>query len=115
MYSSVVMGAAFRTGERCASRDESRDERRLLLGGFKSVADEVGYVADQSYVELLTDRLGYVIEVGFIAFRQEHGGEAGSMRREQLLLDAADGQHPAIEGDLTGHADIGAHRPSGRQ
>src|SRR3954464_5686631 len=115
MSSSVVMGAAFLTGHRCASRDESRDERRLLLGGFKSVADEVGDVADQSYVELLTDRLGYVVQVGFVAFRQENSGEAGPMRVEQLLLHAADGQHAAVERDLAGHADVGSHRTSGRE
>src|SRR3954465_2234335 len=107
MSSSVVMGAAFLTGDRCASRDESRDERRLLLGGFKSVADEVGDVADQSYVDLLTDRLGYGVQFRFVAFRQKHNGEASPMRGKQLLLHAADGQHAAVERDLAGHADIG--------
>src|SRR5437867_2913525 len=115
MSSSVVMAAAFLSGLPVASGDASGDELRLLLDGFERISNDVGDVADQSYVELLADRLGDVVEVGFVAFRQKHGAESGSMRGEQFLLDTADGQDPPVERDLTGHADVGAHRSSGRE
>ena len=42
---------------------------------------------------------------------QDHRGEPGPLGREHLLLDAADRQHPALQRDLAGHADVAAHRP----
>ncbi len=37
-------------------------------------------------------------------------GEPGPLGREHLLLDAADGQHTALERDLARHPDLGSHR-----
>ena len=37
----------------------------------------------------------------------------GSLGGEQLLLDATDRQHPAVQRDLTGHADVGADLTTG--
>ena len=37
-------------------------------------------------------------------------GEPGPLRGEHLLLHAADRQHPTLQRDLAGHADLGAHR-----
>ena len=44
---------------------------------------------------------------------QHHGGEPGPLRREHLLLDATDRQHPALQRDLAGHPDVG-RAPGGR-
>ena len=41
--------------------------------------------------------------------------QAHAMRRQHLLLDAADREHEPLEGHLTGHRDAAAHRPSGEQ
>ena len=45
------------------------------------------------------------------AFRcgEEHGGQTGPLGGQELLLGAADRQHPAVQGDLTGHPDVGAY------
>ena len=39
----------------------------------------------------------------------------GAVRRQHLLLDAADRQHVAAQRDLAGHRDVAAHPPSGEQ
>ena len=38
---------------------------------------------------------------------QDHGVEPRPVRGQHLLLHAADRQHPALQRDLTGHADAG--------
>ena len=52
---------------------------------------------------------------GSLRCGQEDRRQPGPLGGEQLLLDAADRQHPAVERDLTGHADVRAHRAPGRQ
>ena len=47
--------------------------------------------------------LGHVLEVDLVARRQDHGVDAGALRGQRLLLEAADGQHLAGERDLAGH------------
>jgi hypothetical protein len=37
--------------------------------------------------------------------REDHLGQPGPVCGQHLLLDPADGQHPALQGDLAGHAD----------
>ena len=58
----------------------------------------------------LTDLLGDVLEVGAVADRQHHGGQPGAVGGQHLLAHAADGQHPALQGDLPGHAHHRGHR-----
>ncbi len=52
--------------------------------------------------------------VGLVAGRDEDGRDARPVRRQQLLLDAADRQHPPVRRDLTGHGHVAAHQPPGR-
>ncbi len=52
---------------------------------------------------------------GSLRSGHEHLGQAGSLGGEQLLLQTADREHPAVEGDLAGHADLGADRTAGRE
>ena len=59
----------------------------------------------------VTHLCGNVIQVAPVALREDHVGESRRMRRQHLLLDAADRQHPALQRDLTGHANGVAHRP----
>ena len=42
-------------------------------------------------------------------------GDAGPVGGQQLLLDASDGQHLALQGDLAGHGDVGLHRAAAEQ
>ena len=45
-----------------------------------------------------------------VLLRDQHGVDAGAVRGEQLLLEAADRQHAAAQRDLAGHRDVVAHR-----
>ena len=89
--------------------------RRRRAGGLQRPADDVEDVADHVHGERLAHLGRDVVEVGLVAQRHEHLGEAGALGGEQLLLDPADRQHPAVERDLAGHADLGAHRAPGGQ
>ena len=60
-------------------------------------------------------RLGHVVEVGAVAGREDDLGEPGPVGGQHLLLHAADRQHPALQRDLAGHADLAAHRAAGEQ
>src|ERR1700691_2324933 len=53
-------------------------------------------------------------QVLLVLLGDEHGLEAAAQRRQQLLLQAADRQHAAAEGDLAGHGDVLAHRNAGQ-
>jgi len=65
--------------------------------------------------ELLAHLLRHVVQVGPVALRQDHVGEPGGVRREHLLLEPADRQHPALERDLAGHAHRVLHRPAAQE
>src|SRR5438876_8481555 len=54
---------------------------------------------------LATYLLGNLVQVAAVALRQDHVGQTGGMRRQRLLLEAADRQHAALQRDLAGHAD----------
>ena len=60
-------------------------------------------------------RSGTSSRSGPLRVGQDHLGEPGPLGREHLLLHAADRQHPALQRDLAGHADVGAHRSAGEQ
>ena len=55
--------------------------------------------------------VGELVGVELVRARQDHRAQTGAVRRQHLLLHATDGQHPSVQCDLTGHADVGAHLP----
>src|SRR4030088_468995 len=78
-----------------------RDLRRRL-------EREVEYFVDAHHrveAHLLAYLLGDVVEVAAVALRQDHVGQTRGVRRERLLLEPADRQHAALQGDLAGHPD----------
>src|SRR6266513_5187500 len=67
---------------------------------------EVDYLADRHdrvERELLPDGLGDVIQIASVPLGHDYVGDAGRVRREDLLLEAADRQHPSLQGHLAGH------------
>src|SRR5215211_6325733 len=86
----------------------------LALGG-EGVGQNLVDLAGQVEGHLLADRLRHVLEVGAVALGEDDLLEAGPVGGQDLLLDPADGQDPALEGDLAGHADLGPDRPAGEQ
>src|SRR5829696_5931534 len=91
------------------------------LGGLlralrhQCVLEDLVDLAGQVEGHLLPDRLGDVLQVGAVALGDDDLLEAGPVGGQDLLLDPADGQDPALEGDLAGHADLGPDRPAGEQ
>ena len=74
---------------------------------------DVGDVVDQVHVELSSTSAGTSSRSGPLRAGRKIVREPGPVGGQQLLLDPADGQHPAVERDLAGHPDVGAHRPPG--
>lgn len=54
----------------------------------------------------------YLVDVGPVAVGEEHPGDACRLGRQDFLLDAADREHLAGEGDLSRHRHIGIDRAS---
>ena len=54
--------------------------------------------------------LGHILQVRAVAHRQDHLLQSCPVGCQHLLLDPTDGQHPALQGDLTRHADHRTHR-----
>ena len=99
---------------RAAARGGRRRDRRLGLGRRRRVAErdrervvDLRHVPD---VELVADLLGDVERVLLVALGQEHDLDAGAVRGEHLLLDAADRQRVAAQVDLAGDRDVVADR-----
>ena len=117
-----------RTGDRDGQRDAGRERtrraptscairchaatRRRRGAGSKRELEHLGDVVDEVERHLVAHRSR--------ARRRGRArcasgritvGEPGPLRGEHLLLHAADRQHPTLERDLAGHADLGPHRP----
>ena len=56
--------------------------------------------------------LGHVFKILGVLPGNDHVLEAACHARQNLFLDAAHGQHPALKGDLAGHAQVCAHAAS---
>ena len=62
----------------------------------------------------LADVRGDVVEVAAVALGQDHGRQARGVRGQDLLLEAADREHAALQRDLAGHADRVLDRAPGQ-
>src|SRR4249919_408750 len=102
---------------RTAPRRGSGRQRRLALGrgsglragGSALLEHDVQHLldrVDRDELELVAGLRRELLEVGLVVTRDDDPLEPGSLRREHLLLEAADRQHLARERDLTGHADV---------
>src|SRR5688572_1139120 len=86
-----------------------RDElfQRLL----QSLAD----ARDVDYLQLLAHVVGDVLGVGLVARGQHDAPQPRAVRRQDLLLDAADGEDQTRERDLARHRRVVAHAAAGHQ
>ncbi len=76
--------------------------------------DQLGHIGAEHDLDGLQHVGRHLVQVGLVALGQEHRGQPGPLRGQQLLLGPADRQHPAVQGDLAGHPDVGADRPAQR-
>src|SRR2546428_11955090 len=88
------------------------NSHRLWLEGL---LEHLAHVADQVNGHRLPNAGRQIVQVALVAVRQDDLGEPGAVRRQQLLLDAADRQYGALQGDLAGHAHGAPHRTSGHE
>ena len=61
-------------------------------------------------VDPLQNVLGNLVEILFVAFRKNHGGEFGPFGRQNFFLQSSDGEHSASERDLACHRQVTAYR-----
>ena len=55
---------------------------------------------------MLVAHLGrHIVQIGLIALRHDHLGQAGGVSGQHLLLQAANREHAPLERHFTGHAD----------
>src|SRR4051812_36377328 len=71
----------------------------------EGVAQDLVHVLDADHAELLEDGVWDVLEVLAVVLGDQHGGDLGAVGGEDLLLEAADRQDAAAQGDLAGHGD----------
>jgi len=64
---------------------------------------------------LVAGRFRHIFQILAIARRQHDGRDSGSRRRENLFLDATNGQDEASQRYLAGHGGVAAHRAPGQQ
>ena len=83
----------------------------LLEGGLEDLV----HLADEDELELVLHLGRHLVEVGLVALGDDHALDAGAVRREDLLLEAADGQDAAAERDLAGHRHVVADADAGEQ
>src|SRR5580658_197677 len=82
---------------------------------FESQSQDLVHRIDEVELHGIFDvvgKLGYVFLVGA---RQDKIKDAGTQRGEQLLLQSADGQHFAAQGDFAGHGDVAPDRNLGQR
>ena len=63
-------------------------------------------------LDVLQQVLREVLDVGLVQLRRDHALEPGVLRGERLLLEPADRQHLAREGQLARHRGVLAHLPA---
>src|SRR5439155_3993783 len=85
----------------------------LTIEGLQSDGQHLVYGLGQVKVHLVPDLFGYVLQVALVAFGEDDLLQPGTVGGQDFLLDSADREHPALEGDLAGHADGGLDRTAG--
>ena len=60
--------------------------------------------------QILFDIVGDIPEIRIVSGRKDHPLHPGAMRRQELLLDTADGEDPAAEGQFSGQGDVSSTR-----
>src|SRR4051812_18662543 len=71
--------------------------------------EHLGHRVDEDEREIAAQVLRDLVDVGLVQRRRDHRRDAIALRRERLLLQAADRQHLAGERHLAGHRHVVAH------
>src|SRR5438876_2914177 len=104
---------------RWRGRRDARTRRLDLRGGHVRSGQQrrLEHLVDRFHeldVDRVDDLLRYIDEILLVLLRHEEDLDPGAVRREQLLLHAADGQDESTERDLAGHRDVLADLATGQ-
>src|SRR5713226_7739721 len=95
--------------EHLRSADERRTfstlalEKRIRIREHQRVLQDFVHVLDLDQRDILQYLLRDLIDVLLVFLRHEDGLDAATMRREHLLLEPANRQHPPAQRDLARH------------
>src|SRR5438093_11253380 len=93
-----------RTAPRAAAAGSGDGDGRLRHRRFERDPKHIPDVVGQVEGHLLPDLLRYVVQVALVPVWQHDLRQPRTVRREHLLLHAADREDTALQGHLTGHA-----------
>ncbi len=65
-------------------------------------------------IEFFLHIIGDVRKILAVLLRNQHRGNPATVGRQKLLLQTADGQHLATQGNFPGHGHVGTHRDLGQ-
>src|SRR5690606_32629602 len=104
------VGAA--TADRLAGARIAGGSRLARLGPQSQLQSRLNPV-EQVELHVLADRLGDLLQVAVVEAGDEDFLHAGAVRGQALLLDPADGEHIAAQGDFAGHGRVVFHQTPG--
>ena len=81
------------------------------LGGKRQL-DDLVHVLDRNDLKLGPDGLRYVVQVLHVLPWKQHDAQTSPMSGEDFLAHATNGEYPAAQRDLPGHANIAIDRTS---
>src|SRR5215218_10517931 len=100
-------GSVRDAGEGAVLERRLEEEAPLAVAGTPQGQGEgVAEILGEVDLQRLPNLAGQIVEIGLVVLRQQDLGDSAPYGTEDLLLDAADRQHPAGEGDLAGHREV---------
>src|SRR5262245_37007915 len=96
-----------------ASERLSARPPRWVSGQGERASQHLVRVVDEDERELPAQVFWHVLHVALVSPGQDHLADPGAVRGEDLLLDAADGQHLAAQRNLARHRHVALHWTTG--
>ena len=84
-------------------------EEGVRVAQHECLAEDLIHVLDHHDAEGVEHALRDLLEVILVLLRNQNDVDLGSVRREELLFQATDGQHAAAQRDLARHRDVFAN------
>src|SRR6476469_7091220 len=88
---------------------------RRALRRLERELEHVLHVVEEAELDVLAEMLRDILAIALVQLRRDDQLDAVALGGERLLLQPADGQDLAGQGDLPGHRHLAAHDPSGDQ
>ena len=89
-------------------------EEAFAFGQNQCVGQDFVHVLDGDDLNLFDDHGRDVLDIFFVLLGDDNLFDAAAVGRDDLLLEPADGQHPAAQGDFAGHGHLAVRGPFGK-